>query len=73
MGAVKLSVSLDEEHIRFIKQQAKTRKTTVSALLAEAVEDWRRTRALEHLIEQLGGHVELSPEEITNIREEWQG
>lgn len=72
MSAVKVSVSLDEEQLRWVKRQAKKRKTTVSAVLSEAVDDWRRHRALEHLIEQLGGRLELDEDEVAEIRAEWQ-
>ena len=72
MGAVKVSVSIDEKELRWMKRQAKKRKTTLSALVSEAVGEWRRTRALELLIEELGGPLELGQDELAAIRAEWQ-
>lgn len=72
MAAVKVSVSMDEQQLRWVRSLAKKRKTTVSALVGEAVAEWRRVRALDHLIDELGGRLDMTDEEIAEIRAEWQ-
>jgi hypothetical protein len=67
MSAVKVSVSLDQEQLRWLKRQARKHKTTVSALMGEAVADLRRRRALDRLL----GDVELTREDIAEIHAEW--
>jgi hypothetical protein len=69
MGAVKVSISLDQEHVRWLKRQARKQRTTVSSLMAEAVGDLRRRRALDRLV----GDVELTDKDVAEIHAEWRG
>ena len=71
MTAVKASISLERQHMRWLKKQARKRKTSVSALVAEAIVDLRRRAAREELIEQLGGWLELSDKDVAEIEAEW--
>jgi hypothetical protein len=71
MGAVKISVSLEEPQLRWLRRQAKSLGTTVSALMAEAVADLRRARERERLLERLGGRVRISDRETAELRRAW--
>lgn len=71
MSAVKVSISLDDQHLRWLRRQAKERRTTVSALMAEAVADMRRARERERLLERLGGRVRLSERDVARLHREW--
>ena len=71
MGAVKISISLEEAQLRWLRGQAKSLKTTVSALMSEALGDLRRSRERQRLIRRLGGRVRVSQSEIDRLRESW--
>jgi hypothetical protein len=71
MSAVKISVSLEEQQLRWLRRQAKTLGTTVSALMAEAVADLRRARERERLLERLGGRVRINDREAVELRRAW--
>ena len=71
MGAIKLSISIDERQLGWLRREAKSGKTTVSAVLSEALADLRRSRERERLIRRLGGKLTLSPREVREIQAEW--
>jgi hypothetical protein len=73
VGAVKMSISLDAERAKKLRREAKQRKTTVSAIIAEALAVEERQKARRLLIDTLGGPVNLTPEEMEEIRREWAG
>jgi hypothetical protein len=52
----------------WLKRQARKQKTTVSALMGEAVLDLRRRRALDRLL----GDVEITEEQVAEIHAEWR-
>jgi hypothetical protein len=51
MAAEKISVSLDREDLAWLRQQARKRRTSLSAVLADAVHEARRARALDEFLE----------------------
>ena len=62
MAAEKVSVTVDENLMKWARAAAKKRRTTLSALVAEALESQRQHQARErYLKEALAG---LSPDEI---------
>ena len=73
MGAIKVSVSLSEEELAWAQKRAKRLKTSLSAVLTEAVRDQRRTEAGR---EVLGWLLEANPaasaEELEEIQREWR-
>ncbi len=71
MGAVKLSISVDEEQARWLRREARRQKRTVSALLSEATADMRRRQAMRRVVELTGGPIELTADDIADIRREW--
>ena len=71
MTAVKISVSLEQKQLRWLRSQAKTLGTTVSALMGEALSDLRRTRERELLIQRLGGRVRVTARETQRFHESW--
>jgi len=73
MGAVKVSISLDDKQLRWLKQQAKKHNTSVSRIVAEAIAELRRLQALDQLIADLGGPFEFTDQEIAEIEAEWEG
>jgi hypothetical protein len=73
MSAVKISVSLDDSDLRWLRIAARRRKKTVSGLLSLAVERMRREEALDQVIAYLGEAAQLSEADIREIETEWKG
>jgi hypothetical protein len=71
MSAVKLSVSLETEHVRWLRAEAKRRRTSLSAVVSGAVAEERRARTREKLFARLGGRTKLGAREIAEIHREW--
>jgi hypothetical protein len=69
--AVKLSVSLDTEQVSWLRSEAKRRRTSLSAVVSDAVAEERRARAREKLLLRLGGRTKLGKRQVARIREEW--
>ncbi len=74
MSAIKISVSLSEEELAWAKKRAKRLKTSVSAVLTEAVKDQRRAEAGREVLSWL---LEVNPPassaELEEIEREWRG
>jgi hypothetical protein len=70
MGAVKVSVSLSDDVVSWVREQAHAGKTTFSAVLNETVRQARRDRALDEVLEWLDA-PELTPEELDAYRQRW--
>lgn len=71
MTAEKISVSLPREEIAWLRRQAKAQKTSVSAVLSEAVRQARRERALDEVLRYLD--VKVTPAEMEELLAEWRG
>lgn len=50
----KISVSIDEDAFNWARSQAKATKTSVSAVLTEALQEQRRLAAMDRLLKRLG-------------------
>ena len=71
MSAVKLSVSLETGQVRWLRAEAKRRRTSLSAVVSSAVAEERRSRTREKLLARLGGRMKLRASEIAEIHAEW--
>jgi hypothetical protein len=69
--AVKLSISLDTEQVGWLRAEAKRRRTSLSAVVSNAVAEERRARAREKLLARLGGRARLGKQQVARIHEEW--
>jgi hypothetical protein len=69
MPAVKVSVSLDDGDLDWIKRQAKKHRRSVSAILTDAVRRTRRERALDDVLQYLDAKV--SAAQLERIRRAW--
>ena len=69
MTAVKISVSLDDADLDWVRRQAKKGRRSVSAVLTEAVRRTRRERALDEVLQYLDAKV--SPKQLERLRREW--
>jgi hypothetical protein len=70
MAAEKLSVSLDPDDVAWLRQQARKRRKSLSAVLSEAVQQARRNAALDTVLQAYGA-PKLTPEEVTELEREW--
>jgi len=70
MPAVKVSVSLDERDLRWLRSQAKRRRKSLSSVLTESVQQARRERALDEVLLWLEA-PKLTLEQLENLRKEW--
>jgi hypothetical protein len=68
----KLSVSLRAEDARWARARAKKLKTSVSAVLTEAIRRERQAEARRQLLDYLGGG-EITRQEAAAIEAEWRG
>lgn len=73
MGAVKVSISIEERDLAWLKKAARKQKSTVSGLVGSAVERMRREAALDRVIAYLGDAAELTAKDIKRIEAEWKG
>lgn len=72
MTAVKISVSLSEEELAWAKKRAKRLKTSVSAVLTEAVRLQKQMEARREVLAYLHEQVPPgTPEELAEIAREW--
>lgn len=72
MGAVKVSISLPEEELEWVRAEARRQRSTVSAVMNEAVAAARRHRALGRYLKEVGA-PKPTPEEIEEMQREWDG
>jgi len=64
----KVSVSLSAEDVGWAKEEAASRRVSLSAVLSEALQKQRRSAALGRLLTGLGG--KLSPADLAALRAE---
>jgi hypothetical protein len=69
--AQKVSISVDEGDLKWLRRQAKTRGGNLSAVLAEATRLLRQREARERLLDRFGRDARVSPEDAEKIRAEW--
>lgn len=72
-NAQKVSISVDEKDLRWLRARAKRRKGNLSAVFAEATRLLRQREARERLLERFGSDGHVSDEEAEKIRSEWRG
>ena len=70
MPAVKVSVSLDEKDLRWLRSQAKRRRKSLSSVLTESVQQARRERALDEVLLWLEA-PKLTFEQLDELRRQW--
>ncbi len=70
MTAVKVSVSLDEADLAWLRKQAKRKRKSLSAVLSEAVRQARRERALDEVLRWLDA-PKLTLEQLEEYRRLW--
>ncbi len=71
MSAKKVSVSLDEADLAWLRQQAKHRGQSLSAVLTGAVRQTRRERAIDEVLRWLDA-PKLTLEELEEFKELWR-
>lgn len=69
----KLSISLRVQDAKWIRGAARRRRTTVSALLGEAVHAYRQLEARREFLATLGDDERATDAEAEEIRREWRG
>ena len=70
MPAIKVSVSLDEKDLRWLRSQAKRRRKSLSSVLTESVQQARRERALDEVLLWLEA-PKLTLEQLDELRRRW--
>jgi hypothetical protein len=70
MPAIKVSVSLDEKDLRWLRSQAKRRRKSLSSVLTESVQQARRDRALDEVLAWLEA-PKLTLEQLDDLRRQW--
>jgi hypothetical protein len=68
----KLSVSLKAEDAKWARARARKLKTSLSAVLTEAIRRERQAEARRQLLDYLGGG-DITPREAAAIEAEWRG
>lgn len=71
MAAAKVSVSLDEADLAWLREQAERRGKSLSAVLGEAVKQARRERALDEVLQWLDA-PRLTMERLEEYRRLWE-
>jgi hypothetical protein len=70
MAAVKVSVSIDEDDLAWLKRQAKRRGKSLSYVVTESVRQARRERALDEVLKWLDA-PKLTLEQLESYRRQW--
>ena len=71
MAAVKVSVSLDERDLQWLREQAAEKGKSLSAVLGEAVRQARRERALDEVLTWMDA-PKLTMERLEEYRRLWE-
>lgn len=71
MSTVKVSVSLDEDDLTWLRQQAKRQRKSLSAVVTASVRQARRERALDEVLRWLDA-PKLTLEQLEEYRQLWQ-
>ena len=69
MSALKISISIDSDKLKKLRQRARRKGGNLSAVFAEATELLLQREAQERLLKKLGG--DISEEEAAEVRAEW--
>lgn len=73
MTAVKVSISLSEEQLAWAKKRAKRLKTSLSAVLSEAIREQERMEAGREVLAWLEEvHPPATAAELEEITREWK-
>jgi hypothetical protein len=70
MPAIKVSVSLEEKDLQWLRRQAKRRRKSLSSVLTESVQQARRERALDDVLLWLEA-PKLTLEQLGELRRQW--
>ena len=70
MPTIRVSVSLDEKDLHWLRRQAKRRRRSLSSVLVESVQQARRERALDEVLRWLDA-PKLTLEELGELRRQW--
>jgi Arc/MetJ-type ribon-helix-helix transcriptional regulator len=72
----KVSISLDEKELRWVKTLSRKTRASVSSVINDAVrrlrEERERRQAQEELLEQFSREDRASPDELEAFRAEWR-
>ncbi|MDD9947817.1 MAG: hypothetical protein OXU20_42645 [Myxococcales bacterium] len=72
MSAVKVSVSLEESDLKWLKKAARRQKASVSGLLGQAVGRMRREEALDEVVAYLGKAAQVDEDDVARLEAEWK-
>jgi macrodomain Ter protein organizer (MatP/YcbG family) len=67
----KVSVSIEEGALEWLKEEAQREKATLSSKMTEAIENLRRDQARDRVIAYLGDAATLTDEDRARIEAEW--
>jgi Arc/MetJ-type ribon-helix-helix transcriptional regulator len=70
MATSKVSVSLDEKDLAWLRAQAKRKRKSLSAVLTDALRQARRERAIDELLTWLDA-PKLTLEQLEEYRRAW--
>jgi len=70
MAAVKVSVSLDEQDVAWLRKQAKRTRKSLSSALTDAVRQARRERAIDEVLRWLEA-PKLTLAQLETFRRQW--
>jgi hypothetical protein len=71
--AKKISISVDDDDLKWLRRRAKRRGGNLSAVFAEATRLLRQREARERLLARFGEDAKVSADDADAIRREWQG
>lgn len=69
---VKVSIALSKRDIAWVNEVARTRGTSVSGLVQEALQFYKRDQDLGALLELVGGTEDISREDVEAVCAEWR-
>jgi hypothetical protein len=72
-NALKVSISVEADDLKWLRRRAKRRKGNLSAVFAEATHLLRQREARERLLRRFGRDADVSAKEAAAIRDEWRG
>ena len=69
----KLSISLPADELRWVRARARRKKTSVSALVGDAVRAYRELEARREFLAKLEPEERATDADAAAIRKEWKG
>ncbi|MBV9946074.1 MAG: hypothetical protein JOZ69_04410 [Myxococcales bacterium] len=69
--AQKISISVDEGDLKWLRRRAKAHGGNLSAVIADATRLLRQREARERVLKRFGDDAQVGPEEAASIRAEW--